>query len=179
LGGPYKLELCPETNGFTEEDAMNDKRLLPQITGLTLLLMLLIACGTPQPTPTPIPPIATSTLEGTEWVLISLNGEGLIEGTEITLNFEKEFLGGFMGCNRYGGGPDSGKYIATDDGTLTIPHQIAVTVQLCLTPEGVMEQEAAYIEALRSAASYRVVDDRLEIDNAAGETTLVFARKEE
>ena len=58
---------------------MNDKRLLPQITGLTLLLMLLTACATPQPTPTPIPPIATSTLEGTEWVLISLNGEGLIE----------------------------------------------------------------------------------------------------
>jgi len=42
-----------------------------------------------------------------------------------------------------------------------------------------MEQEATYIEALRRAASYRVVDDRLEIDNAAGEMTLVFARKEE
>jgi heat shock protein HslJ len=158
---------------------MNDKRLLPQITGLTFLLMLSVACGTPQPTPTSVPAIATSTLEGTEWMLISLNGEGLIEGTEIALNFEEEFLGGFMGCNRYGGGPDSGKYIATDDGTLTIPHQIAVTVQLCSTPEGVMEQETAYIEALRSAASYRVVDDRREIYNAAGETTLAFARKGE
>lgn len=42
-----------------------------------------------------------------------------------------------------------------------------------------MEQEAAYIAALRSAASYQVMDDRLEIDNAAGETNLVFARKEE
>lgn len=81
-----------------------------------------------------------------------------------------------MGCNGYGGGRDSGKYMATDEGTLTIP-QIAVTVQLCLTPEGIMEQEAAYIEALQNAAAYRVMDDRLEIANAAGETTLVFARE--
>jgi heat shock protein HslJ len=146
-----------------------------RMLGLLILLigftLSVVGCAISEKTPTD--------LVGTQWVLVSLNGESLLEGTEITLNFEKEFLGGFMGCNGYGGGPDSGKYIATDDGTLTIPHQIAVTVQLCSTPEGIMEQEAAYIEALRSAASYRVVDDRLEIDNAAGETILVFARKEE
>ena len=84
-----------------------------------------------------------------------------------------------MTCNGYGGGPDSGKYIATDDGTLTLPYPIAVTVQDCPAPEGIMEQEAAYIETLRSAAFYRLVDDCLEIGNVAGETTLVFARKEE
>jgi heat shock protein HslJ len=154
---------------------MNHKKLSSQIAGLTLLLVLLVACGTP----TPISPTATSTLENTEWLLISPDGKSVIEGASITLNFAEGFLGGSMSCNGYGGGPDSGKYIATDDGTLTIPYQIAVTVQLCSTPEGVMEQEAAYIAALRSAASYRVVDDRLEIDNAAAETTLVFARKEE
>ena len=157
---------------------MNHKKLSSQIAGLTLLLMLLVACGKPQPTPTPIPPTATSALVG-EWVLTSLNGESLIKGTEINLHFKETFLGWSMSCNGYGGGPDSGRYIATDDGTLTIPHQIAVTVQLCSTPKGIMEQEAAYIAALRSAATYRVVDDRLEIDNAAGETILVFARKEE
>lgn len=121
-------------------------------------------------------PGAPADLDGTEWVLISLNGESPIEGTEITLYFEEALLGGSMTCNGYGGGRDSGKYVATDDGSLTIP-QIAVTVQLCSEPEGIMEQEAAYIEALRSAAAYRVMDDRLEIDNAAGETTLVFARE--
>ncbi len=117
-------------------------------------------------------------------MLISLNDSSLIEGTDITLNFaactepsrSEGVLSGFMGCNGYGGGRDSGKYMATDEGTLTIP-QIAVTVQLCLTPEGIMEQEAAYIEALQNAAAYRVMDDRLEIANAAGETTLVFARE--
>lgn len=131
-------------------------------------------------------PGTSADLEGTEWVLTSLNGESLIEGTNITLNFAactepsrgEGILSGFAGCNGYGGGSDSGKYIATDDGSLTIP-QIAITLMACPTPEGVMEQEAAYIETLRNAAAYRVTDDRLEIDNAEGETTLVFAMQEE
>jgi heat shock protein HslJ len=124
-----------------------------------------------------ISPVEAADLVGTEWVLISLNGNSLIEDTEITLNFEKEFLGGFMGCNGYGGGPDSGKYVATDSGTLTVG-PLAVTVQLCLSPEGIMEQEEAYIEALQNAATYRVIGDRLEIDSAAGDTSLVFVREE-
>jgi heat shock protein HslJ len=122
-------------------------------------------------------PGASADLAGTKWVLALLNGNRLIEGTEITLNLEETSLGGSMGCNGYGGGPDSGKYTATDDGTLAISHPIAVTVQLCSTPEGIMEQEAAYIKALQGAAAYRVINDRLEIADASGETTLVFARK--
>jgi hypothetical protein len=76
-------------------------------------------------------------------------------------------------------GPDSGKYVAADDGTLTVAWPLAVTVQLCSSPEGIMEQEAAYIEALQSAAIYRVADHRLEIDDTAGEMILVFAKKGE
>jgi hypothetical protein len=38
-----------------------------------------------------------------------------------------------------------------------------------------MEQEEAYVEALQSAVTYRVIHDRLEIDNAVGKTILVFA----
>ncbi len=117
-----------------------------------------------------------STLTDTDWPLISLYGNDLIEGTSITLNFSAGFLSGQMSCNTYGGGPDSGKYIATDEGTLTIP-QIAVTVQLCSKPEGIMQQEATYIEALQQAAAYRVVDDHLEIHNEAGKTILVFVKQ--
>jgi heat shock protein HslJ len=116
-------------------------------------------------------------LFGTEWTLTSLSGSGLIEDTEITLTFEGAYLGGSMTCNRFGGGPDSGKYTATDDGALTID-EIAVTVQLCSEPEGIMEQEATYIEALRDAATYRLVDGRLEVMDADGETTLVFEPQE-
>jgi heat shock protein HslJ len=125
-----------------------------------------------------ISPVEAADLAGTEWALTSLNGEGLIEGTEITLFFEETFLGGSMTCNGYGVGPDSGKYVATDDGALTVVRPLAVTVQLCSSPEGVMEQESAYIEALLSAATYRVIVNRLEMSNAAGNTSLVFVREE-
>jgi hypothetical protein len=124
-----------------------------------------------------ISPVEAADLVGTEWVLISLNGNSLIEDTSITLYFEEAFLGGSMTCNGYGGGPDSGKYVARDDGTLTVVRPLAVTVQLCSSPEGIMEQEEAYIEGILNGSAYRVFDDRLEIDDAAGETILVFAAK--
>jgi len=136
--------------------------------------LLLSSCGQPVVSPTPTTPVD---LEGTDWVLTSLNGSSLVEGSNITLTFAEGRVNGFAGCNGYRV-PSGSEYTATDDGTLTIP-EMAVQVQLCRTPEGVMEQEASYIEALRNAAAYRVMDDRLEIDNAAGETTLVFAMKEE
>jgi hypothetical protein len=40
---------------------MNHKSLLPQMTGLILVLLLLVACGTPQPAPTSVPPTPTFT----------------------------------------------------------------------------------------------------------------------
>ncbi len=117
-------------------------------------------------------------LVGTEWTLTSLHGSSLIEDTEITLYFEEAHLGGSMTCNGYGGGPDSGGYSATDDGALTVLEPLAVTVQLCSEPKGVMEQEAAYVEALRSATAYRMTSDNLQIADASGDVTLVFMRRE-
>ena len=156
---------------------------------LTLIAMalaiVLAACGGPGETVAPLdvtdsakPTPSTPDLDGTEWVLTSLHGQSLIGGTNITLNFAGGVLGGFAGCNAYGGGRDSGKYTATEAGSLAIS-QIAITLQLCQSPEGVMHQEAAYVEALQDATAYRVTDGRLELENAAGETTLVFAQKEE
>ena len=119
----------------------------------------------------------TDELVGTEWELVTLNGKKLIEDTAITLNFTDEYRGGQMGCNGYGGTPDSGKYHAKSDGTFTLGSPFAVTVQLCTEPEGIMEQEAAYIEALMSASHYQIVDNHLEIQNGAGEMILIFQRK--
>jgi heat shock protein HslJ len=120
---------------------------------------------------------AETDLAGTEWELVSLNGKDLISGTVITLNFTDEYLGGEMGCNGYGGSPDSGKYLSKGDGTFALDPPFAVTVQLCTEPEGIMEQEAAYIEALMNAAKFRMVDNRLEIDNGIGETILILQAK--
>jgi heat shock protein HslJ len=133
---------------------------------IILLLLFLFGCS----------PVATD-LAGTEWELVSLNGKDIIEGTDITLIFAEEYLGGEMGCNGYGGSPDGGKYRATGGGTFTLDLPLAVTLQLCTEPEGIMDQEAAYIVALRNAAKFRLADNRLEIDNGAGETILIFQVK--
>jgi putative hemolysin len=116
-------------------------------------------------------------LSDTEWELISLNGKDLIAGTAITLYFSNEYLGGEMGCNGYGGSTDSGKYQDKSDGTFTLGSPFAVTVQLCTEPEGIMEQEAAYIDVLMTASHYKIVDNYLEIENPAGETILIFQNK--
>jgi heat shock protein HslJ len=108
-------------------------------------------------------------------MLTSLMGQEPIAGSEITLRFEKEVLAGYAGCNWYGGGPDSGEYSAKSDGSLAIG-TLAVTVRLCFEPDGIMEQEVAYVSALEAGVSWSVTDGRLEIANASGETTLVFAR---
>ena len=133
---------------------------------LILLLVFLLGCSP-----------ADTDLAGTEWELVSLSGKDLIKGTDITLFFTDEYLGGDMSCNGYGGSPDSGKYHATDDGTFTLEYPFAVTVQLCTEPEGIMEQEAEYIEILMTASHYQVVDNHLEIEDELGDTMLIFQRK--
>ncbi|MGA9348390.1 MAG: META domain-containing protein [Anaerolineae bacterium] len=124
------------------------------------------------------PPTTGSVLPGTRWVLTSLQGQPLLPDTTISLEFGEAWYSGYTGCNYYGGGPDSGKYTATDEGTLKIIG-MAVTVQLCPTPAGVMEQEQAYIAAFASAAAYRLSEDRLELQDATGETVLIYARQAE
>ncbi|MBM4464508.1 MAG: META domain-containing protein [Chloroflexi bacterium] len=122
------------------------------------------------------PPTTGSVLPGTRWVLTSLRGQPLLPGTTINLEFGEAWYSGYTGCNNYGGGPDSGKYTATDEGILKIIG-MAVTVQAC--PAGVGEQQEAYLESFLSAAAYRLVGDRLEIQDATGKTVLIYARQPE
>ena len=111
-------------------------------------------------------------LDGTEWNLASLQRAGLLAGTNITLEFAEGNASGFAGCNAYGG-----PY--TTEGERLEIQQLAITAQGCIEPEGIMDQESAYIEALQDGAFYRMADGRLQIENAARETVLVFDRKQE
>lgn len=133
------------------------------------LAALLAACGGFDPTLEH--PGESVTFEGSEWTLTSVNGDRLVEGSNVTLSFASGRVGGFAGCNSYGA-----EYTAMDGGTLAIA-EIEITLQLCQTPEGVMGQEVAYVEALREAAVYQATHSYLEIGDASGETSLVFARK--
>ena len=151
---------------MSKEKNMSTNKLEKYLLITILILVSLLGCS---------PRI--NELAGTSWELISLNGKDLIEGTAITLEFTETYLGGQMGCNGYGGSPDSGSYQAKRNGAFTLEHPFAVTVQLCAEPEGIIEQEAAYIEALMTASRYQVLDNHLEIEDESGEMILIFHRK--
>ncbi|MBN1642098.1 MAG: META domain-containing protein [Anaerolineae bacterium] len=109
-------------------------------------------------------------LGGSEWVLVELDGQPVLAGVEVTARFVNgNEIGGSAGCNSYGGAfradPAAGRF-ATD--------RLAQTEMACLSPDGVMEQERAYMDALQDAAAYRVVEGRLEIQDAKGDTRLVY-----
>jgi heat shock protein HslJ len=158
-----------------------------------VLVLLLVGCRQPAvqevtPWPTPdatLPATATAVpardpLNGTRWVLLSLHGEPPLEGTRITLEFSGGFIRGFAGCNKYdskqviGDAEIRGKYKATEDGSLDTPG-VTRTLLASLTPE-VNDQENAYLKALAEAVAFRLVENRLELQDATGETTLVFTR---
>lgn len=110
-------------------------------------------------------------LAGTSWLLLTLNGEPLIEDTEITLEFTETDAAGNAGCNHY-----SGAY--TLDGDALTVEEIISTMMACLEPEGVMEQETAYHTALQSVASARIVDGQLELLDADGNVVLTYAEQQ-
>lgn len=120
-----------------------------------------VAAATPGPSP----------LEGTEWLLVALNGRPPFAGSNVTLEFEDGTADGTAGCNSYGG-----PYTASADGALHLP-ELAQTLMLCTEPPGVMEQEQAFVEILHTATIYRLTGDRLEIANALSGQSLTFALK--
>ncbi len=116
--------------------------------------------------------VLSQDLTGTSWKVVSFNNGkeavvGLIEGTEITATFDDVQVSGSAGCNRYFAG------FAVDGGSITIDMPGA-TMMFCETPAGVMEQEAAYLAALESAATYINNGDSLEFRTAADQIAVMF-----
>ena len=106
-------------------------------------------------------------LRDTAWELTSLAGSDLLAGTAITIKFAADQVSGSAGCNTYGG-----SYEVSGD-RLDLPDLYA-TEMGCLEPAGILEQESAYLTALRSAAGYQIDGDRLEILDETGKEILVY-----
>ena len=139
------------------------------LVGVTLVLAtLLVACATAQ---TDQPPAGGAVLLDSEWALTSLTGSPLIEGTQITLRFGEGSLEGSAGCNTYGG-----SYTATED-SLRLS-DLYWTEMGCMEPEGILEQEMAYLNALNTVDGYGVDAGRLKLYDEAGTQILVFGSQE-
>ena len=119
-----------------------------------------------------LPAVVDPLLVDTEWVLALLRNSTPLAGSRIILKVDPDGLGGYTGCNEYGG-----EFEAANEGLLK-GGPIWRTAAGCATP-ALSQQEETYMQALGEAASYRLLDDRLEIVDELGETILVFARKVE
>lgn len=154
-------EICGRISGFSTElvtDAMRGAiRLVAFLTIIGTLTSCLSAGRGAD----------TDELPGTSWALTSLSGSELLPGTAITLDFETEELSGSAGCNHYGAGYQlSGNSLRVGD--------VAATEMACPEPQGILQQEEAYLTALSGANSYQVTGGQLEIRDEAAGQVLVF-----
>ncbi|MBN2149633.1 MAG: META domain-containing protein [Anaerolineales bacterium] len=125
-------------------------------TVLTILLvfsLFLSTCAKSEPLP------------AGAWNLVSLNGDPLISGTQITIEFSDGQASGSSGCNSYGG-----KY--EQDGNGIKFSDMASTLMAC-ADSGMMAQESAYLAALQAVESYEVSADTLTLSGA--DVELVFS----
>lgn len=108
-----------------------------------------------------------TSLAGTSWLVTGYNNGreavvSTIAGTELTADFGADgTLSGSAGCNRY-----TATYEVS--GTNLKIGPAASTRMACADPAGVMEQETQFLQALATAATYRLDGDRLELRTADG-----------
>lgn len=113
-------------------------------------------------------------LADTTWTITSYNAGSaavsLLEGTEADLAFADDgTISGTGGCNRLLGSYTAG------DGTISFG-TIATTQMACEAPVGLMDQEAAIVAALESAATFSVEGDTLEMRTADDAIAVQFTR---
>ncbi|MDP3007885.1 MAG: META domain-containing protein [Methylococcales bacterium] len=106
-------------------------------------------------------------LSGTSWRVTNINNgkqavTSLVNDSTLTSVFSADGrLSGSAGCNNYNSSYNVAKK------TLRIG-EIVTTCKMCAKPTGVMEQEALFLKALATVATYQVDGKRLELRTADG-----------
>ena len=149
-------------------------RTLPAILFISLAMLLAVAGCLPAAQDAVPSAFEQPKLKDSSWRLESYGTPGTLKnsipGKVPTIEFAVGELSGSAGCNSY-----FGSYTYDTDGTLAVS-QLGNTEMACMEA-GVMEQEQSFLETLRLAESYRVVQGKLRI--VGGEKLLVFGRKVE
>jgi len=115
-------------------------------------------------------------LAGTTWQVTGYNNGkravvSVLAGTQLTVGFGKDGrVAGSAGCNRY-----FAAYRQSGE-TLAIQPP-ASTRKACAAPDGIMQQEAAFLAALHSVASSRREGDRLTLRTGTGGIALTLERQ--
>lgn len=115
----------------------------------------------------------SASLTGTSWTATTYNTgtqavTNLIQDTAITATFTEDGqLNGSAGCNTY-------MTSYTVDGQNITIQPPATTRKLCPEPEGIMDQEAAFVSMLPQAATYDISGNSLELRTADGALIAAF-----
>lgn len=123
----------------------------------------------------PTLPPTTPPLEGTSWRLsLYANTQNVLvpvlAGTEITALFGQDgTLTGSAGCNTYNATYQT-------DGSAIAVGPASASNAACATPEGIMEQESAYLSLLPRATTYQVVNRELRIFDSNGTPILQYTQ---
>jgi heat shock protein HslJ len=138
------------------------KNTITKLAALAIFAALLTACASNSP----------NGLAGTSWTLTSLDGSAqvgaAVGGSPITIEFDAEGrAGGSSGCNSYGA-----DYSTNPANGITISQAVS-TLMACMD-QLVMENEAAFLQALSAITSYEIDGDTLTL--AGGGHTLIFTR---
>jgi heat shock protein HslJ len=142
-------------------------KVLAGLAVLVVLAAMLAACGSGGSTSNP--------LAGTKWNMQDYAGETgmttVLLGETPAIEFGKDDkVSGTGGCNDY-----TGTY-SVDGEALTFG-PLAGTMKACSEPEGVMEQETAFMGLLQSAAGYKLDGGQLHILNDKGHLVILLNRQ--
>ena len=111
-------------------------------------------------------PKASTSLEGTSWILVELFGQPTLSDTTITLNINGDSITGNDGCNHYGG-----SYTSKGD-SFSVGEDLMGTLMAC--EETIMTQASDYTSALRKASKFSITDNRLHLLDENGNTIAIF-----
>ncbi len=116
-------------------------------------------------------------LIGTEWKLVGYNNGhqavvSVMRGTSISVTFDAGSVSGSAGCNQF----QAACAVSAEAIEIGMP---VATRKFCGDPEGVMDQAAAFLAALPTAALFRIEGDQLALRTSDGARVAVFSAGEE
>ncbi|MEC9084819.1 MAG: META domain-containing protein, partial [Pseudomonadota bacterium] len=109
---------------------------------------------------------------GSQWMVEEIDGEPVLEGSEVTIGFTDEGrVFGSSSCNRYNGGWHI-------QGQELVFSQMAATRMAC--PETLMQQENRFLKLLGDVHGYQfAADGRLVLETGQGVTILASPAAEQ
>ena len=105
-------------------------------------------------------------LAGMRWVVVTIQNRSVRAGSRITMEATDTTLGGYGGCNWYGGD------FTLADTTLKV-EPMTRTMRACVD-EGITEQENTYLQLLQQSSRFQRTGDTLRLFDREGGALVVF-----